>query len=230
MPHFLSVIEHPIIITMKDIELNGILHIPKTAIGLVIFVHGSGSSRFSKRNQHVARVLNDANLATLLFDLLTLEEDEIDSQTGEFRFDISFLATRLIEVTNWCTKQMVTHHLPIGYFGASTGGGAALVAAANKSAIVKAVVSRGGRPDLANESLAQVRAPSLFIVGENDLPIIEMNEVAMSKMTCIKKLKIIPKATHLFEEAGTLDQVAVLAAEWFVKYLHVITPGAGIPS
>jgi putative phosphoribosyl transferase len=211
--------EHPVIIPVKDVHLDGLIHIPKTAQGIVIFVHGSGSSRFSVRNQHVANILNEANLATLLFDLFTSEEDVIDSRTSELRFDIDFLATRLIEVTHWCVKQLSTHRLKMGYFGASTGGAAALVAAAKESSIVDAVVSRGGRPDLAGESLALVKSPTLLIVGGDDEPVIEMNTTAMSKMTCIKKLKIIPGATHLFEEPDTLDEVAQFAKEWFLKYL-----------
>lgn len=211
--------EHPIIIPIKDIHIDGLLYIPKNARGLVIFVHGSGSSRFSVRNQHVAKVLNEAKLATLLFDLLTPEEDAIDSRTSELRFNIELLATRLIDVTNWCVKNLVTNNFVIGYFGASTGGGAAIVAAAKESSIVKAVVSRGGRPDLAGKSLSLIDAPTLLIVGGDDAPVIELNQSALLKMNCIKELKIIPGATHLFEEPGTLDKVAFLAKEWFVKYL-----------
>ncbi len=221
MTNFATDTEHPIIIPSDKVHLDGFLHIPKNAIGLVLFVHGSGSSRFSVRNQHVARILNQVNLATLLFDLFTPEEDAIDTKTAELRFDIEFLASRLIDATRWCRKQLVTHHLPLGYFGASTGGGAALVAAAQESSIVKAVVSRGGRPDLANEFLPNVKAPTLLIVGGNDTPVITMNEDALSKMNCTKQLKIIPNATHLFEEPGTLDQVANLSREWFVNYLPI---------
>jgi len=211
--------EHPIIIPSGKIHLDGILHIPIDASGIVLFAHGSGSSRFSTRNQYVARILNEAKLATLLFDLLTPEEEKIDTQTREFRFDIELLASRLVDATIWCTKQLVTHELTIGYFGASTGGGAALVAAAKESKIVEAVVSRGGRPDLACDSLQQVKAPTLLIVGSNDEPVIAMNQTALSKMHCIKKLEIVPGATHLFEEPGTLDKVAYLAKTWFAKYL-----------
>lgn len=219
MTHYAKDTEHPIVIPSGKVHLDGLLHIPKEAKGLVLFVHGSGSSRFSLRNQHVARILNQANLATLLFDLFTPEEDIIDSKTAELRFDIEFLASRLIDTTEWCTKQLITHQLVFGYFGASTGGGAALVAAAKEYSKVKAVVSRGGRPDLADEFLPQVKAPTLLIVGGNDEAVIGMNEDALSKMNCIKELKIIPGATHLFEEPGTLDQVATLSKEWFVKYL-----------
>lgn len=211
--------EHPVIIPSGKVNLDGLLHIPKEAKGLVLFVHGSGSSRFSVRNQHVARILNQAKLATLLFDLFTPEEDAIDTRTAELRFDIEFLASRLIDVTHWCAKQLVTHNFAIGYFGASTGGGAALVAAAKESSIVKAVVSRGGRPDLAKESLPLVKAPTLLIVGGDDTPVITMNESALLKLNCIKKLEIVPGATHLFEEPGTLDVVANLSKEWFLKYL-----------
>jgi putative phosphoribosyl transferase len=210
--------EHPIIIPIKKVNLDGLLYIPKEAQGLVIFVHGSGSSRFSIRNQQVAKVLNDAGLATLLFDLFTPEEDAIDSRTRELRFDIDFLADRLVDVTNWCINNIAMHDFSIGYFGASTGGGAA-IAAANKLSIVKAVVSRGGRPDLAGQALSFITAPTLLIVGGDDTAVIEMNRSAIAKMQCINKLEIIPGATHLFEEPGTLDQVAVLAKKWFIQYL-----------
>lgn len=219
MPHFTSDIEHPVIIPSGNVHLDGILHIPQDAKGLVIFVHGSGSSRFSVRNQYVAALLNKAKLATLLFDLFTPEEDAIDSRTGELRFDIDFLATRLIDTTHWCLKNTSTHDLTMGYFGASTGGGAAIVAAANQHDAVKAIVSRGGRPDLAGDALPQVQTPTLLIVGGDDFTVIQMNRDAMSKMKCTVDLKIIPGATHLFEEPGTLDAAAQLAKAWFVKYL-----------
>jgi len=211
---------HPVIIPNGKVHLDGLLHIPIDARGVVLFAHGSGSSRFSTRNQYVARILNEAKLATLLFDLLTPEEEKIDTQTSEFRFDIEFLASRLVDATDWCAKQLVTHELTIGYFGASTGGGAALVAAAKESKTVKAVVSRGGRPDLAYGSLSLVKAPTLLIVGGNDEPVIEMNQTALSKMHCIKKLEIVRGATHLFEEPGALDEVARLATSWFSQYLN----------
>lgn len=219
MSHYTLDTEHPIIIPSDSVHLDGILHIPKDAKSLVIFVHGSGSSRFSVRNQHVAAILNKAKLATLLFDLFTPEEDAIDSQTCELRFDIEFLAKRLIDVTHWCLKQLVTHNLTIGYFGASTGGGASIMAAAHEPHTVKAIVSRGGRPDLAGESLAHVETPTLLIVGGDDIAVIEMNKNAMSQMHCKVDLKIIPGATHLFEEPGALDAVAELAKAWFVQYL-----------
>ena len=185
----------------------------------MLFVHGSGSSRFSTRNQYVAHQLNEANLGTLLFDLLTPDEDRIDNVTREFRFDIGLLASRLIDVTNWCQTQSQIEDLNIGYFGASTGGGAALVAAAALPKVVNAVVSRGGRPDLAADSLSRVSAPTLLIVGGEDDVVISLNESAMSQMHCVKKLEIVPRATHLFEEPGTLDEVARLAKSWFVTYL-----------
>ena len=208
-----------VFIPSDKMQLNGILHIPDNASGIVLFVHGSGSSRFSTRNQYVATLLNQANLATLLFDLLTPEEDIIDTRTREFRFDIGLLASRLLSATDWCTSNPATKQLNIGYFGASTGGGAALVAAANKPDNVKAVVSRGGRPDLAGSALPHVKAPSLLIVGGEDKAVIEMNKTAMAAMKCIKKLDIVPGATHLFEEPGTLDEVARLTKAWFIHYL-----------
>lgn len=212
--------EHPVIIPSGKVHLDGIMHVPKDAIGLVLFVHGSGSSRFSKRNQFVASILNKAKIATLLFDLLTPEEEKIDSVTAELRFDIPFLASRLISATDWVVEQPISHHLPLGYFGASTGGGAALVAAAQKKELIKAVVSRGGRPDLAGAALEQVLAPTLLIVGGDDHPVIQMNQDALKKLIGIKKLEIVPGATHLFEEPGTLDQVAELAVAWFNEYFQ----------
>ncbi len=218
--NFALAIEHPVIIPSNEVHLDGILHIPTDAKGLVLFVHGSGSSRFSLRNKQVATALNEAKIATLLFDLLTAEEEIVDDQTRELRFDIEFLASRLIDVTDWCIEQFVTSPLEIGYFGASTGGGAALMAAAQMPDKIKAVVSRGGRPDLAGDSLAQVKSPTLLIVGGNDEVVIELNKKAMSNLHCIKKLEIVPGATHLFEEPGALDQVSKLAKMWFTKYLH----------
>lgn len=211
--------EHEIVISSDTHELHGLLCVPKNAVGLVLFVHGSGSSRFSTRNQYVAHQLNEANLGTLLFDLLTPDEDRIDNVTREFRFDIDLLASRLIDVTKWCQTQLQIKDLNIGYFGASTGGGAALVAAAALPKVVNAVVSRGGRPDLAADSLSRVSAPTLLIVGGEDDVVIRLNESAISQMHCVKKLEIVPRATHLFEEPGTLDEVARLAKAWFVTYL-----------
>lgn len=209
--------EQAVIIPSGDVSLDGILHIPTQATGLVLFVHGSGSSRFSVRNQQVARVLNEAKLATLLFDLLTPPEDELDSRTRELRFDIAFLAERCFNAMQWCTRQLGA--IPIGLFGASTGAGAALVTAAKAPTIVRAVVSRGGRPDLAAESLPFVKAPTLLIVGGEDDQVIELNKQAQAQMHAVTQLNIIPGATHLFEETGTLEQVAQLAKEWFIEYL-----------
>lgn len=201
-------------------QLEGILNLPETAHSIVLFAHGSGSSRLSKRNQYVASVLNKSNIATLLFDLLTSEEEGIDEYTRQFRFDIGLLADRLVEVTNWIEQKKETRQLNIGYFGASTGGAAALVAAAKKSGVIKAVVSRGGRPDLAGHFLENVKAPTLLLVGGLDDVVIELNYEAFEKMNCIKKLEMIPNATHLFEEPGTLEQVAALAQQWFEAYLR----------
>ncbi|KTC86632.1 dienelactone hydrolase family protein [Legionella brunensis] len=209
--------EHSITITNGHVSLSGLLYIPQNALGIVLFAHGSGSSRFSIRNHFVAQILNKAPLATLLFDLLTPEEEAVDLRTREFRFNINFLASRLIDATNWCLTE--NFNLPMGYFGASTGAAAALIAAAAKGELIKAVVSRGGRPDLAEESLSDVKAPTLLIVGGYDDVVILMNKEAFSKLECIKQLEIIPGATHLFEETGTLGQVAQLAKKWFVSYL-----------
>ena len=198
--------------SVKIGSLEGILEVPEKAKGIVIFVHGSGSSRFSPRNKFVSEFLNKKGFATLLFDLLTQEEEQEDMISGELRFDISFLASRLEEVIAWTKKN---HNLPIALFGASTGAAAALMAAPH----VKCIVSRGGRPDLAMEALPNVNAPALLIVGGDDAPVIEMNEEALKKIRCEKKLEIVKGATHLFEEPGTLEKVAELAADWFKKHL-----------
>jgi pimeloyl-ACP methyl ester carboxylesterase len=198
-------------------QLNGDLSIPAGAQGVVLFAHGSGSSRHSPRNQFVARTIREAGVGTLLFDLLTKEEEAVDMQTAQLRFDIGLLATRLIDATYWIKGQL--DYLKVGYFGSSTGGGAALVAAAQLGDSVGAVVSRGGRPDLAGDALPKVESPTLLIVGGLDYPVIEMNKAALSRMHCEKELKIVPGATHLFEEPGTLEQVADLAAEWFQRQL-----------
>src|SRR5216117_1379428 len=199
--------------------LSGNLTIPDNAVGLVLFAHGSGSSRHSPRNQFVARTLNDAGLATLLFDLLTPEEEALDIYTREHRFNIGLLAERLVHATKWARQQDQIHDLRIGYFGSSTGAAAALVAAAELPQDVGAVVSRGGRPDLAGDALAKVQAPTLLIVGGNDHIVIEVNEMARDQMRCEVKLEIIPGATHLFEEQGALEHVAKLASDWFVDHL-----------
>src|SRR5216110_2932867 len=198
--------------------LSGTLHLPTSARALVLFAHGSGSSRNSPRNQFVARTLNDAGLATLLFDLLTPEEELVDTRTAELRFDIDLLAKRLVHATKWAKGQEQTRDLRIGYFGSSTGGGAALVAAAQLPDDVDAVVSRGGRPDLAGAALPKVQAPTLLIVGGNDDVVIDLNEQARDRMRCEVKLEIVPGATHLFEEPGALEKVAQLASDWFLLH------------
>lgn len=195
--------------------LFGTLHAPSKAKGLVLFAHGSGSSRLSPRNQFVARYLEQNGMATLLFDLLTAAEEEIDDVTRELRFDIPFLAKRLIASSSWAEKQC---KLPIGFFGASTGAAAALVAAAEIGDSIQAVVSRGGRPDLAGEALARVVSPTLLIVGKLDFQVIELNREAFQVLQCEKKLEIVPGATHLFEEPGKLEVVAKLAASWFADH------------
>ena len=199
--------------------LSGDLTIPENAVSLVLFAHGSGSSRHSPRNQFVARTLNRSGLGTLLFDLLTPEEEALDLYTREHRFNIGLLAERLVYATNWARQQDQTRDLRIGYFGSSTGGAAALVAAAQLPQEIGAVVSRGGRPDLAGDALPKVQAPTLLIVGGNDHIVIELNEMARDQMRCEVKLVIIPGATHLFEEPGALEKVAKLASEWFVAHL-----------
>ena len=199
--------------------LDGNVAVVDQATGLVLFAHGSGSSRHSPRNQFVARILNQAGLATLLFDLLTREEESVDLYTREHRFDIGLLADRLVWVTEWAKQQKQIAVLRIGYFGSSTGAGAALVAAAALPNDVAAVVSRGGRPDLAGAALPKVKAPTLLIVGEEDHVVIELNEQARSQMKCECEIEIVPGATHLFEELGALEKVAKLASDWFVSHL-----------
>jgi putative phosphoribosyl transferase len=197
----------------------GDLTIPTDAAGAVIFAHGSGSSRFSSRNRFVAGVLQRVKLATLLLDLLTTEEEEIDLQTRHLRFDIDLLANRLLDATKWLTNDSEASGLPLGYFGASTGAAGALIAAAQLPHVIRAVVSRGGRPDLAGTALPKVQSPTLLVVGGEDTPVIELNEEALNKLRCEKRLEIVPGATHLFEEPGTLEQAATLASNWFEKYL-----------
>jgi putative phosphoribosyl transferase len=206
-------------VPVGSITLEGNLTLPEGARGVVLFAHGSGSSRHSPRNRHVARMLNEAELATLLIDLLTSEEERIDLRTAHLRFDIGLLAERLVAVTDWLAQYPGQRHIRIGYFGASTGAAAALVAAAERPQLVGAVVSRGGRPDLAGSALARVEAPTLLIVGGNDFEVIELNRAALAQLRCEKQLVIVPGATHLFEEPGTLDEVARLAREWFEHYL-----------
>ena len=199
--------------------LGGSLTILDQARGLILFAHGSGSSRHSPRNQFVARTLNQAGLGTLLFDLLTPEEEKLDIYTREHRFDIGLLAERLVYATKWAKEQKETRDLRIGYFGSSTGGGAALVAAAELPNEIFSVVSRGGRPDLAGDALPKVKAPTLLIVGGEDHVVIDLNEQARAQMKCECKIEIVPGATHLFEEPGALEKVAKLASDWFVKNL-----------
>jgi dienelactone hydrolase len=202
------------------VTLEGDLSIPEGARGVVLFAHGSGSSRHSPRNRFVAEALQQAGLATLLVDLLTAEEEAVDTYTMHLRFDIELLAARLVGATDWLGRDRTTAGLPVGYFGASTGGGAALVAAARRPDRVAAVVSRGGRPDLAGAALAEVRAPTLLIVGGDDEPVIALNEKALARLAApAKKLEIVPGATHLFEEPGKLEEVARLAADWFRRHL-----------
>lgn len=196
-------------------SLEGFLTIPENPEGIVLFAHGSGSSRHSLRNRFVAEELNEVSLATLLFDLLTPDEHHIDERNRELRFDIPLLATRLTGAVDWVTSTQETQGLPIGLFGASTGAAAALVSAAERPELVKAVVSRGGRPDLAGEALARVWAPTLLIVGGFDTPVIRMNEEASDRMSCPCRLEIVLEASHLFEEPGKLDEVARLAQRWF---------------
>jgi dienelactone hydrolase len=209
-------------IPVDDVVLEGNLNTPAAAQGVVLFAHGSGSGRHSPRNRFVADMLNAARLATCLIDLLTRDEEAVDLQTRHLRFDIPLLAHRLIGATDWLAHDAATARLRIGYFGASTGAGAALVAAAERPEAVIAVASRGGRPDLAGDSLARVRAPTLLIVGGADAPVMGLNREALGKLTCDKRLEIVPGATHLFEEPGTLEAVARLAADWFQ---HHLTPG-----
>jgi pimeloyl-ACP methyl ester carboxylesterase len=206
-------------ITTDSVSLDGNLLIPRAATGVVLFAHGSGSSRFSTRNRHVAEFLREGSLGTLLIDLLTPEEERVDERSGHLRFDIDMLAGRLAGAVEWLSQNEETKSLPVGLFGASTGGGAALVAAARRPDRVAAVVSRGGRPDLAGDALPLVKAPALLIVGGNDEPVISMNRRALEQMSAVKRLEIVPGATHLFEERGTLERVAELARDWFQTYL-----------
>ncbi|MGH9602397.1 MAG: dienelactone hydrolase family protein [Terriglobales bacterium] len=213
-------------ISAGDAHLEGTLTIPGNARGLVLFAHGSGSSRLSPRNQYVAELLNEAGLATLLFDLLTPQEEIIDLRTTHLRFNIPLLAERMVKATQWVGGQEQVNGLSVGYYGASTGAAAALVAAAEMPGTVAAVVSRGGRPDLAGPALGRVRAATLLIVGGADLPVLEVNHRALQQMRCIRELAIVPGATHLFEEPGALEQVASLASRWFQQYLAGVAQSA----
>lgn len=202
----------------EGVSLKGILSVPLDAKGIVLFAHGSGSGRFSTRNQFVAEVLVRHGIATLLLDLLTKEEESLDDITRELRFDIDLLARRLSETTEWLRHQRETESLKMGYFGASTGAAAALIAGANEGDKISAIVSRGGRPDLAKQVLSTIHIPTLIIVGGNDFGVVELNTSAFNQLKSIKKMEIIPGATHLFEEPGALEKVADLASEWFLKH------------
>jgi dienelactone hydrolase len=209
----------PLHLPVAGAVLEADLQLPRGAQGLVLFAHGSGSSRFSPRNRRVAQHLNEAGLATVLADLLTPAEEAVDERTRALRFDIELLGERLVAATDWLQSHAPTTGLAIGLFGASTGAAAALTAAARRPQSVRAVVSRGGRPDLAADVLPTVRAPTLLIVGGNDEPVIGMNERALALLRCDRQLVIVPGATHLFEEPGALEQVAGLARDWFVRHL-----------
>jgi dienelactone hydrolase len=223
-------LEHEVSIAVENTTLKGNLAIPPGATQIVLFAHGSGSSRHSPRNRFVAEVLQNKGIATLLFDLLTRKEEIVDDVTAELRFDIPFLAERLIGATHWVQKFPATKDMKVGYFGASTGAAAALVAAAQLPETITAVVSRGGRPDLAHHVLADVKAPTLLIVGGDDEPVIGMNGFALGKLGCAeKKMMIIPGATHLFEEPGTLEEVARLAADWFAQHAAISQEAGAVP-
>lgn len=211
--------ERPVKVSAGKVTLEGILGVPKSARGVVLFAHGSGSSRHSPRNRYVAEVFRKVGLATLLIDLLTPAEEAVDLRTMHLRFNIELLAERLVGATDWIRRNAETQKPRTGYFGASTGAAAALVAAVERSDIIDAIVSRGGRPDLAGAALPRVKAPTLLIVGGNDIPIIGINQDALNQLHVEKELVIIPGATHLFEEPGALDQVAQLAANWFLRHL-----------
>jgi len=214
-------VARPVHIDVGGLRLEGDLTVPPMARGLIVFAHGAESSRSSPRNRHVARELEEAPLATLLLDLLSVEEEEADSQTGLLRFDVGMLAQRLVTATDWTLGEPRVVGLPIGYVGASTGAAAALVAATARPELVKAVVSRGGRPDLAGDALAALTAPTLLIVGSRDAPTLTLNREALAALHAEAQLEIIPGATHLFGEPGALDKVARLARGWFERYLTV---------
>jgi len=203
--------------------IDGDLSVPDRATGIVLFAHGSGSSRLSPRNRKVARELQDGGLATLLFDLLTPMEEEEDKRTGQLRFDVKLLADRLVTVIDLVAEGLGEGVFRIGLFGASTGSAAALIAAAKRPKIVRAIVSRGGRPDLAESALASVRAPTLLIVGAQDPQVLQLNMNALAQLKCIKRMEVVPRATHLFAEAGTLEQVSWLARDWFNQHLSIPT-------
>jgi predicted alpha/beta-hydrolase family hydrolase len=224
-PRAVLQIPREVLIPAGRVRLEGELSIPGEAAGIVLFAHGSGSSRHSPRNKYVAWKLEEGGMATLLFDLLTLQEEEEDRYTGHFRFDISLLAKRLVAATDWIRNQPEAEDLRIGYFGSSTGAAAALIAAAEMEEKVSVIVSRGGRPDLAGSALALVKAPTLLIVGGLDEAVINLNWGAYSQLHCEKELKIVEGATHLFEEEGALERVAEFATEWFLRHFE---PRTGI--
>jgi putative phosphoribosyl transferase len=211
--------ENVVIIPVDKANIKGNLAVPSGAKGVVLFAHGSGSSRVSPRNQYVAKELNNSGIATFLIDLLTKDEEEIDVYTAQFRFNIDLLARRLVGATEWLEANPATSNLVLGYFGASTGAAAALIAAAKLPKSIKAVVSRGGRPDLALAYIPKLKAPTLFIVGGNDLVVIDLNRKAMKSFSGETKLEIVTGASHLFEEPGKLEEVAKLAVKWFSKHL-----------
>jgi dienelactone hydrolase len=218
----------PVRIPVKDLILYGDLRRPANPKGLVIFVHGSGSSRFSPRNRYVAEEFNNAGLATLLMDLLTEDEQRIDDETRQYRFDIPLLGARSTLAAIWAQRQPETGSLPIGLFGASTGAAAALITAAAMKRQIAAVVSRGGRPDLAQEVLAQIESPTLLIVGGEDETVLALNKKAAAQMRCVSKIHVVPRATHLFEEPGALKEVVTVAAEWFIPNMQKAVAGEKI--
>jgi pimeloyl-ACP methyl ester carboxylesterase len=216
-----DVAEHVVQVPIGAISLEGNVNLPAAPCGVVLFAHGSGSSRHSPRNRFVASALNQRHIATLLIDLLTPDEDAIDRRTRKLRFDIPLLAERLLGATDWLSQHPDTSRLALGYFGASTGAAAALIAAAKKPDTVQAVVSRGGRADMADDALPRVQVPTLLIVGERDLQVLSLNEQALAQLQATKRLAIVPHATHLFEEPGALESVADLAGDWFAEYLQL---------
>jgi putative phosphoribosyl transferase len=215
-----TVTAEPVRIDLGPVAVDGDLHVPERATGLVIFAHGSGSSRFSRRNRAVAKVLEHAGFATLLLDLLTRDEEAEDERTAKYRFNIALLGERVVGAVDWAQARSDVRQLPIAFFGASTGAAAALMAAAARPTVTRAIISRGGRPDLAEDALEQVQVPTLLIVGGDDTPVIEMNRDAMRRMRAPVTLEIVPGATHLFEEPGALEQVARLATVWCRRHLN----------
>jgi len=218
--------DHPMQIDLDPVILEGNLSIPSGAEAIVLFAHGSGSDSHSPRNRFVARMLQEGRLATLLTDLLTPEEEEIDVRTRRLRFDIDLLALRVIGLVDWLTTQPYTKDLKVGCFGSSTGAAACLMAAKERTKTIQAIVSRGGRPDLVASALPGVESPTLLIVGANDVPVLGLNRDALRRLRCEKKLEIIPHATHLFPEPGALERVSILAREWFTRHLTTVSAAA----